>query len=63
MLENGSIHLNAVPYDAEKTARDMDHLPLEKTFIHTWKSCFRLGTVLAFYSIRDFSPLMKMGLI
>lgn len=62
VLEKGSIRLKAVPYDAEKTAGDMDRIPLERAFVHTWKSCFRLGTVPAFYAIRDFSPLMKMGL-
>jgi len=62
VLENGSIRLKAVPYDAEKTARDMDRLPLETTFIREWQSCFRNGTVPDFYNIRDFSPLIKMGL-
>ena len=62
VLEKGNIRLEAVPYDAEKTARDMDRLPLETTFIRAWQSCFREGTVPDFYNIRDFSPLMKMGL-
>jgi predicted phosphodiesterase len=62
VLENGRIRLKAVPYDAEKTANGMDNIPLEKAFIQTWKSSFRQGTVPGFYSIRDFSPLVKMGL-
>jgi predicted phosphodiesterase len=62
VLEKGRIHLKAVPYDAEETAHDMDRIPLDRTFIHTWKSCFLQGTVPSFYGIRDFSPLMKMGL-
>ena len=62
VLEKGNIHLKAVPYDAGRTVKDMDRLPLERTFIHAWKSCFRRGTVPDFYAIRDFSPLMEMGL-
>jgi len=63
VVERGGIRLKAVPYEAGKTARDLDRLPLERTFIHTWKSCFRLGTVPDFYAIRNFSPLMKTGLL
>jgi len=62
VLEKDRIRLEAVPYDGEKTAGHMDRIPLDKTFIHIWKSCFRQGTVPAFYTIRDFSPLIRMGL-
>ena len=62
VLENGDICLKGAPYDAEKTAKGMDRIPLERDFVHAWKSSFRQGTVPGFYFIRDFSPLMKMGL-
>jgi putative phosphoesterase len=62
VLKNGRITLRAVPYDSEKTARDMGRIPLDPTYMRTWKACIRGGTVPAFYGIRDFSPLIKMGL-
>lgn len=62
VLEKGRISLKAVPYDAKKTAKDMEGLPLERNFLHIWKLCLCRGTIPSFYSIRDFSPLMKRGL-
>ena len=61
VLRNGQIELRAVPYDAEKTCRAMDRMPLDRAFVESWKTCYRIGVLPARYNIRDFAPLREMG--
>jgi len=62
VLRDGEFEPKATTYDAEKTCRAMDHVPLEDNeFVKAWKACWRTGALPARYNIRDYTPLIEMG--
>ncbi len=61
VLQDGRFELKAVPYDIEKTVREMRKLPLPEDFKDDWIQSFRTGTIASRYDIKDFSALKEAG--
>lgn len=63
VLEGGQFALKATSFDVDRICRAMDervHL-CDADFVEGWKNCWRTGELPPCYSVRDYTPLRRMG--
>lgn len=63
VLTDGTLSLKAIPYDEAATLAAMDRLPLERSYIESWKQGYRAGSLPVHRLLRDLSPLREMGYV
>jgi len=61
ILADGRFELCGVPYDIEKTCRQMDRIPMPDDFREAWKDGYRRGVLPELYKIRNWDELEGRG--